>query len=46
MGLLIHDARIERDLTVAKAAERARVLRGLVHRIVNGEMGYSVGAIL
>ena len=45
LGLLIHDARIERGLTVAEAAERAGISRGLVHRIENGEMGCSIGAV-
>ena len=45
LGLLIHDARTERGLTVAEAAERAGISRGLVHRIENGEMGCSIGAV-
>lgn len=45
LGLLIHDARIERGLTVVEAAERAGISRGLVHRIENGEMGCSIGAV-
>jgi len=45
LGLLIHDARISRGLTVAQAAERAGLSRGLVHRIENGEMGCSIGAV-
>lgn len=45
LGLLIHTARVERDLTVADVAERAGVSRGLVHRIENGEKGCSVGAV-
>jgi transcriptional regulator with XRE-family HTH domain len=44
LGQLIHDARIERGLTVAEAAERAGISRGLVHRIENGETGCSIGA--
>lgn len=44
LGLLIHDARIDRGMTVAEAAERAGISRGLVHRIENGEMGCSIGA--
>ena len=43
-GLMIHNARIERELTVAEIAERAGVSRGLVHRIEKGEMGSSIGA--
>ena len=39
LGLLIHDARTERGLTVADAAERAGISRGLVHRVEKGEMG-------
>ncbi len=44
LGLTIHNARVERDLTVADVAERAGVSRGLVHRIEKGEMGSSIGA--
>lgn len=44
LGLLIHNARVERELTVADAAERAGVSRGLVHRIEKGDMGCSIGA--
>jgi len=45
LGLLIHNTRVERGLTVAEAAERAGISRGLVHRIENGEMGCSIGAV-
>lgn len=45
LGLMIHNARIERDLTIANVSERAGVSRGLVHRIEKGEMGCSIGAI-
>jgi transcriptional regulator with XRE-family HTH domain len=45
LGHLIHDARIEGELTAADVAERAGVSRGLVHRIENGEMGCSIGAV-
>ncbi len=45
LGLLIHGARVESGLTVAEAAERAGLSRGLVHRIENGEMGCSIGAV-
>lgn len=44
LGLMIHNARIERALTVAEVAERAGISRGLVHRIEKGEMGSSIGA--
>jgi DNA-binding XRE family transcriptional regulator len=44
LGLLIHNARVERKLTVADVAERAGVSRGLVHRIEKGYMGCSIGA--
>ncbi|MBK8972406.1 MAG: helix-turn-helix transcriptional regulator [Hahellaceae bacterium] len=43
LGLMIHNARIERGLTVADIAERAAVSRGLVHRVEQGEMGTSIG---
>ena len=45
LGLMIHSTRIERELTVAEVAERAGVSRGLVHRIENGHMGCSIGAV-
>ena len=44
LGLMIRNARVERGLTVADAAERAGVSRGLVHRIEQGGMGSSMGA--
>ncbi|MYH58781.1 MAG: transcriptional regulator, partial [Boseongicola sp. SB0675_bin_26] len=33
LGLMIHNARIERNSTVADVAERAGISRGLVHRV-------------
>lgn len=45
LGLLIHDARTARGLTVAEAAERTGISRGLAHRIEKGEMGCSIGAV-
>ena len=44
LGLMIRNARIERDITVGDLAERAGISRGLVHRIEKGEMGSSIGA--
>ena len=44
LGLMIHNARIERNLTVVDIAERAGISRGLAHRIEKGEMGSSIGA--
>ena len=44
LGLLIHSARVERELTVAEVAERAGISRGLVNRIEKGDMGCSIGA--
>ena len=43
LGLMIHNARVERGYTVVDLAERAGVSRGLVHRIEGGEMGSSIG---
>ncbi|MBD1548438.1 helix-turn-helix domain-containing protein [Roseibium aggregatum] len=45
LGLTIHNARIERGLTIAELAERAGISRGLAHRIENGDMGCSIGAV-
>ena len=45
LGLLIHQARIKREMTISDVAERAGLSRGLVHRIENGEMGCSIGAV-
>lgn len=45
LGLMIHNTRVERSLTVADVAERAGISRGLVHRIETGEMGCSIGAV-
>jgi DNA-binding XRE family transcriptional regulator len=44
LGLLISNARIERGLTVAEAAERAGISRGLVYRIEKGDPGCSLGS--
>ncbi len=44
LGLLIRSGRTERGMTVAEAAERAGISRGLVHRVENGDMGCSLGA--
>jgi transcriptional regulator with XRE-family HTH domain len=44
LGVAIHNARVERKLTVADVAERAGISRGLVSRIEKGEMGCSIGA--
>ena len=44
LGLMIRNARIERNITGADVAERAGISRGLVHRIEKGEMGSSIGA--
>lgn len=45
LGFTVHNARIERELTVAEVAERAGVSRGLIHRIEKGDMGCSIGAV-
>ena len=45
LGLMIHNARVERGLTVANVSERAGVSRGLVQRIEKGGMGCSIGAV-
>ncbi len=45
LGVMIRNARIERNLTVAELAERAGVSRGLVQRVEQGELGSSVGAV-
>ena len=45
LGLTIHDARVERKLTVAEVAQRAGVSRGLVGRIEKGDMGCAIGAV-
>lgn len=44
-GLLIRNARIERQLTVEQLAERAGVSRGLVYRAEEGDMGCAIGAV-
>ena len=44
LGLMIHNARIERGITVTDLAERAGISRGLAHRIEKGELGTSIGA--
>lgn len=45
LGLMVHNARIERRLTVTELAERAGISRGLVQRIERGDMGCSIGAV-
>lgn len=44
LGLMIHEARVSRGLTISETAERAGISRGLVHRIEKGETGCSIGA--
>ena len=46
LGLMIRNARIERNVTVVDVAARAVISRCLVHRIEDGEMGSSIGAAL
>ncbi|EPR43902.1 helix-turn-helix domain protein [Desulfovibrio sp. X2] len=45
LGLMIHNARVERGQTIAEVAERAGVTRGLVGRIEKGDMGCSIGLV-
>ncbi len=45
LGVMIHTARVERKETIAELAARAGVSPGLVHRIENGDMGCSIGAV-
>lgn len=45
LGHMIRSARVEQKRTIAEVAERAGVSRGLLHRVENGEMGCSIGAV-
>ncbi|WP_213992448.1 helix-turn-helix transcriptional regulator [Sodalis sp. dw_96] len=45
LGLMIRNARIERELTIEELAERAGVSRGLVYRAEEGDMGCAIGAV-
>ncbi|GKW39176.1 helix-turn-helix domain-containing protein [Pectobacterium carotovorum] len=45
LGLMLRNARIERNMTVEELAERAGVSRGLVYRAEEGDMGCSIGAV-
>ena len=45
LGLMIHNARVEHEMTIAQVAERAGVSRGLVHRVESGDMGCAIGAV-
>ena len=45
LGLAIRNARIERRMTAAEAAERADISRGLLQRIEAGDLGCSIGAV-
>lgn len=45
LGLMIHNARIERGLTIEALAGRAGVSRGLVYRAEQGDMGVAIGAV-
>ena len=44
LGVMIHNARLERRQTIADLVERAGVSRGLVQRVENGDVGCSIGA--
>lgn len=44
-GNLIHEARIERSLTMEELATRAGVSRSLLQRIIKGDPGSSIGAV-
>ena len=44
LGLMIRNARIERQLTAEQLAERAGVSRGLVQRVEKGDLASSIGA--
>jgi transcriptional regulator with XRE-family HTH domain len=45
LGLMIHNARVERGQTIAEVAERAGVTRGLASRVEKGDMGCSIGVV-
>jgi transcriptional regulator with XRE-family HTH domain len=45
LGLMIHNARMERGMTLAELAERAGVSRSLAHRAENGNLGCAIGAV-
>src|SRR4030081_2240895 len=45
LGQLIRLARIGRKLTHGQLAERARVSRGLLHRIEKGDPGCAIGSV-
>lgn len=44
IGTLIHNARIDRNMTVVEVAERAGISRGLVYRIEKGDPSCTIGA--
>ena len=43
LGLMFHNARIERNSAVADVAERTGISRGLVQSTEKGEVGSSIG---
>jgi transcriptional regulator with XRE-family HTH domain len=43
--MLIHNARVERRMSIEELAERADVSRGLVYRAEAGDPGCSIGAV-
>lgn len=45
LGRMIRAARMERDMTAAELAERARVSRPLVGRVEKGDLKVSIGAV-
>ncbi len=45
IGMLIHNARVEKGMTIAELAERAGVSRGLVQRTEAGEAGTAIGSV-
>lgn len=45
MGQEVRVARLEKRITVEELAGRAGISRGLVHRIEQGDVGCSIGAV-
>ena len=45
LGLMIRQARINRQMTSAELAERAGISRGLLLRIERGDLGCAIGAV-
>lgn len=45
LGIMIHNSRVEQNMTVIDVAKMAGISRGLVHRIESGNANCSIGSV-